>query len=91
MLPISAVSCSLSDLKSVLVIISLPPPVSEARIEDAGRKGLQGESIYCHFHSSELGYCILFLDEQWRKSILGAWQTPEVSGVRVKEFVHPLE
>lgn len=44
LLPISAVSCILC----ILVIISLPPPVSEARIEDAGRKGLQEENIYCH-------------------------------------------
>lgn len=46
---ISAVTCCLLGLKRVLVIISMPPPVSEVRIEDAGRKGMQGESIYCHF------------------------------------------
>lgn len=51
-----------------------------------GERDCRKKTFIVIFHSTVEGYCILFLDEQWRKSILGVWQTPEVSGVRVREY-----
>lgn len=43
---VSAISCSLLDLKRALDILSMPPSASDARTETAERKGLQGETIH---------------------------------------------